>query len=558
MKKQFLVLAALAAVSTQSFAQQPDVKGWHLKDKQTDNLNGISVQKAYEFLKGKTAIPVIVAVIDSGIDTAHEDLKPILWRNKKEIAGNGKDDDKNGYVDDVFGWNFLGKADGTNLKKCTAEQTRVYHAHKAKYEGKTIDTTKLTASQKREYADWKRAEANIVPSTETASEVPMIEQLYKNLRRVDSVIQASWGKKTYTVDELNAFNPTDATAQKAKKAYSQMMTMMQQEGTTSNTSFIPELGDYLQSKKDALIAKDSVPVNYRALYVGDDYNDFKKPYGNNDIMGPGAMHGTHVSGIIAAVRNNGLGMDGVADNVRIMTIRAVPDGDEYDKDIAKAIRYAVDNGAKVINMSFGKSFSPEKQLVDDAVAYAASKDVLIIHAAGNDGKNLDEDYNFPNPNFLNGKKAVNFITVGASSDETVTPGNKVADFSNYGKTQVDVFAPGTKIYSTLPGGNTYGNQQGTSMASPVVAGIAALVRSYYPKLSAVQVKEAILASCAPSAKEEAALQVNLPGSNPAEKVQAPLSTLSVTGGYVNAYEAVKYASTQKVATTAPKTPTKKK
>jgi len=247
------------------------------------------------------------------------------------------------------------------------------------------------------------------------------------------------------------------------------------------------------------------------------------------------FHGRHVSGIIAAVRNNGKGIDGIADNVKIMMIRAVPDGDEHDKDIALAIRYAADNGAKVINMSFGKGFSPEKQWVDDAVKYAQSKGVLLVHAAGNDASDIDTAWNFPTPVFkADGKRASNWITVGASGDPKL--GGLVAGFSNYGKKEVDVFAPGVKIYSTIPGGNSYGNAQGTSMASPVVAGLAALILEYFPNLTAEQVKSVI---------EKSSLKPDMKVKNPATEEEVDLSELSRSGGVINAYEAVKLASTMK-------------
>jgi len=273
------------------------------------------------------------------------------------------------------------------------------------------------------------------------------------------------------------------------------------------------------------------PPNYRGDIVKDNENDINdKFYGNNDIMAGTPFHGTHVAGIIGAVRNNGKGVDGIADNVRIMMIRAVPDGDEHDKDIALAIRYAVDNGAKVINMSFGKSFSPQKQWVDDAVKYAESKGVLLVHAAGNDAKDLDSDYNFPTPKLLNGTRPTNFLTIGASGD----PGNGglVANFSNYGKKEVDVFAPGVNIYSTIPGGNTYGNASGTSMASPVTAGVAAFLLEYFPTLTPQQLKMVI---------EKSSVKPTIKATKPGTEEQVSLSDLSVNGGLVNAYEAAKLA-----------------
>jgi len=248
----------------------------------------------------------------------------------------------------------------------------------------------------------------------------------------------------------------------------------------------------------------------------------------------GALHGTHVSGIIAASRNNGKGMDGVADNVKIMMLRAVPDGDEHDKDIALAIRYAADNGAQVINMSFGKGFSPEKKWVDDAVKYAESKGVLLVHAAGNDAKNIDSNYNYPTPLFLDGKRPTNWITVGASGDPKA--GGITANFSNFGKKEVDVFAPGVRIYSTVPGGNTYQNLQGTSMASPVVAGLAAFLLEYYPNLSPAQVKMVI---------EKSSVKLAEKVKNPETEEMVALTEISKSGGLINAYEAIKLASTIK-------------
>jgi subtilisin family serine protease len=279
-------------------------------------------------------------------------------------------------------------------------------------------------------------------------------------------------------------------------------------------------------------AADKAPKDYRGEIVQDNYNDYNdRFYGNPDVMANTPKHGTHVAGIIGAARNNSKGMDGIADNVRIMSVRAVPDGDEHDKDVALAIHYAVDNGAKIINMSFGKSFSPEKSWVDEAVQYAASKGVLLVHAAGNDGDNLDSAHNYPSPVILaNNKRATNWITVGASGDPKL--GGLVASFSNWGKQEVDVFAPGVRIYSTVPGGNTYAALDGTSMASPVVAGVAALIKSYYPNLTPEQIKYAIENSAAKITE-----QATIPGSDR----RALLSEMSVTGGIVNAYEAIRLA-----------------
>jgi subtilisin family serine protease len=305
----------------------------------------------------------------------------------------------------------------------------------------------------------------------------------------------------------------------------------------TNTAFISDFSEQADHEEKKMEIKEKAPKNYRGDIVQDDENDIRDTtYGNNDINATDPMHGTHVSGIIGAERNNNIGVNGIADNVRIMMIRAVPNGDEHDKDIAVAIRYAVDNGARVVNMSFGKNLSPQKSWVDDAVKYAESKNVLLIHAAGNESANIDTADNFPNPKFKNSRQsAKNWITVGASSDPLAEEGSKsyTAYFSNYGKKEVDVFAPGTRIYSTLPGGNKYGNLDGTSMAAPVVTGVAALIMEYFPTLSAAEVKY-----CIEKTAYMPAAKTKKPGT---EDEMVPLSELGA-GGILNAYGAVKMAA----------------
>lgn len=512
-------------------------KGWHLTDKTKDGFNGISLDQAYEFVKNRPGKTVVVAVIDSGIDTLHEDLKPVLWRNPKEIPGNGIDDDKNGYIDDVYGWNFIGGKDGRNVKQDSYEGARVYHKFKATYGAPDFDPSTLPEAEKATYEMWKKSKEKVEGDAGGGgADLVFLKRALESSQKNDSLLQIAMDTSSYTGKDLEKFAPSTPEGQKAKagmlyilKAFNMM--------ETGNGEFLEGFADFVSGEERKKEAAEKAPEDYRGAIVGDNYNDINdRFYGNNDVMANTPFHGTHVAGIIAAKRKNGLGMDGVADNVRIMAIRAVPDGDEHDKDIALAIRYAVDNGARVINMSFGKSFSPEKNWVDDAVKYAESKGVLLVHAAGNDASNIDSVDNFPNPVFLDKKyRASNWITVGASSDLLAEPGFKslTASFSNYGKSEVDVFAPGTKIYSTIPGGNTYGNAQGTSMASPVVAGVAAFLMSYYPGLTAQQIKQAIESS-APAPD----IMVKIPGSD--EEVN--LSEISKTGGLVNAFEAAKVAA----------------
>ncbi len=538
MKKFSKIFAAALLISTASFAQkETPPNNWHQLDKTESGFYGISLEKAYSFIKAKKlkSKTVVVAVIDSGIDTLHEDLKPVLWTNPREIPGNGIDDDKNGYIDDVHGWNFIGGKDGRNVKEDSYEASRVYHSLKTKWAGKDVDENTLSKADKDEYVIFKKAEAKVVGDDGGGVDILILKRLKTNLAKSDSVLKVALAKDVYTGTELDSYI---TKSDEEKKAKGTMLGLMKGNDALEQTNkeFLDGLNDYIDGQQRKEDAKNNVPKEYRKEIVGDDETNINdRNYGNNDIMASTPFHGTHCSGIIAAARNNGKGVDGIADNVRIMMLRAVPDGDEHDKDIANAIRYAVDNGAQVISMSFGKDFSPQKQWVDDAFRYAESKGVLLVHAAGNDSKNVDTADNFPNPVYINGKgRATNIITVGASGDPK--NGGITAGFSNYGKSEVDVFAPGVQIYSTIPGGNTYGKASGTSMACPVTAGIASLILEYYPTLSAKQLKYVI-----EKTTQQPDEKVKLPGTD--EKVN--LSDISKTGGLVNAYEAIKLASTLK-------------
>ncbi|MEO8174864.1 MAG: S8 family peptidase [Sediminibacterium sp.] len=542
-----LAIVAMPLFFYQGIAQSEAPKGWHLLDYSKDSFYGISINKAYTFLKekNKTNKPVIVAVLDSGVDTTHEDLKNILWRNPKEIPGNGIDDDGNGYIDDVYGWNFLGGKDGRDVSKASDERSRIYHRLKIKFGGPSLDTNAMNANEKDQYQSWKKAEMELNFSVDEQMELVFIEVATKALKRHDKVLRKEMDCEEYNCEKLEKFEPASKIARDAKLGYLTGVKLIGVDPDESNTNTLSDLEEYIQGKKSVFESKETPPIDYRAEIIKDNYYDLSdRFYGNSDVMGPlnTAKHGTHVSGLIGAQRNNGIGVDGVADNVRIMMLRVVPDGDEYDKDIALAIRYAVDNGAKVINMSFGKYFSPEKRWVDSAVKYAEQHDVLIVHASGNENNNLDEKEGFPNPWLKQwNTNATNFITVGASSDPKIA-GSITADFSNYGKEKVDVFAPGVRIYSTMPGGHNYGNLQGTSMAAPIVTGLAALIRSYYPNLTAVQVKKIIEES---TFKPDNTVQSIRPGS---KGEQVPFNVLSRSGGIINAYQAVMDADTVKVAT----------
>ncbi|CAH8286641.1 subtilase family protein [Mariniflexile fucanivorans] len=440
---------------------------WGHLDLVKDTIPGMSVDKAYaEIIKNKKGNTVIVAVIDSGIDIDHEDLDDVIWTNKGEIPNNGKDDDNNGYIDDVHGWNFLGDGYDEQL-----EYVRIL----ASGDTKNPDYAKAEALYNEEYEKWLGRKTQY-------------DQIYQQIKSTDDVLTKHFGKKDYTKEEVKAIKTEDQALLQA----TQVANYMFSNGMDSMADALKEISDGLESINDRL--NFNLNKNFNGRVNGDDPNNMNnKFYGNGNVkpVKKSESHGTHVAGIIAAERNNGKGANGVANNVKIMSVRTVPNGDEYDKDVALAIRYAVDNGAKVINGSFGKSFSPHSDWVRDAIKYASDKDVVFVHAAGNDSENVDVANNFPDDN-VNGVEVSNsYIRVGAL--EPKYGSNIIASFSNYGKQNVDVFAPGAKVYSTTPE-NEYDTKGGTSMAAPAVAGVAALIRSYYPKLSAAQVKQIIMDS----------------------------------------------------------------
>jgi len=488
--------AAIVATPIQNIDTNPlktapldetQLKHWPAMDLVKDTVPGMSVDKAYsEIIKKRKGETVIVGVIDSGVDIGHEDLKNVLWTNPGEIAGNGIDDDKNGYVDDIHGWNFLGDIVGENM-----EYVRIIRKLKPKYEGKSESS--ISAADRKEYALYQKALAEYEKeSTDVIANKARYEQIIAQLKPTHEAMAKKLGKADYTKEDLAAIKNPSPQEQQQIAMLNQMLNF-----ADSVPEVLKELDGGIKHFNGRLDNNFNMTQDFRGV-LGDNPEDITDNiYGDNNVAGPdptreNVKHGTHVAGIIAAERNNGIGMDGVANNVQIMAVRAVPDGDEYDKDIALAIRYAVDNGAKVLNTSFGKYYSPHADWVYDAIKYAASKDVLIVNAAGNDGLDLDTVNVYPNDQFDNGSEmADSFLTVGALNFDY--GGELVANFSNYGKTNVDVFAPGVKIWATTPL-NTYEFLQGTSMAAPEVAGVAAMIRSYYPKLSAKQVKQILMDS----------------------------------------------------------------
>jgi len=581
MKLRYILLFAFSFIlSNSAFSQSKDVKlpsNWYNLDLVADGYFGISTEKAYKELLSnkKPKQNVIVAVIDGGVDINHEDLKDVLWTNKKEIPGNGIDDDGNGYIDDIHGWNFIGSKKG-NLAYDNLELVRILRVYGPKYVS-TIRSTVLDSAQKEEYALYLKANAEFGKKYNDAHYTFGIVSIINKV--LDSVAAIN-NKKIPSLEDIDKYVADNEDEEQVKKII---------RGGSKDSGGIDK---FYKEMKDAykqydVMLKYNLNVKYdqRQELVGDDYTNAKERlYGNNDVAGPNAEHGSHVSGIIGANRSNSIGINGIANSVSIMAIRVVPEGDERDKDVANGIRYAVDNGAKVINMSFGKGYKWNKDVVDEAVKYAEQKGVLLVHAAGNDNEDVDVKENYPNkyfdgpeaaaykksskkdalsalpfkieqnqaqnqgmrrgPNSVVIKKAVidtakfklphasNWIEVGASA--YANDANLKASFSNYGKYNVDVFAPGFMINSTVPG-SKYEEFDGTSMAAPVVSGLSALILSYYPDLKPNQVREIIMKSVSK------VLQKVKYKNERGETVRVPFSDLCVSGGIVNAYEALKLA-----------------
>lgn len=481
---------------------------WGHLDLVKDTIPGMSVDKAYnELLQGKKGKTVIVAVIDSGIDIEHEDLDGVVWTNTKERPNNGKDDDKNGFVDDIHGWNFLGDA----------------------YD-EQMEYVRLLASGNSQHPRYVEANAEYQKEFEEKKAIKtQYEQLLQQINTSDEAVSRHLGKKVYSQKEVIAIKTDDQTLLQHKNV------IIQTYGFDLGT--ITETKTYFNDGIKSFAERLNVHLNkdLKGRKTGDNPDIFsdKPGYGNGNVkpQSEDESHGTHVAGIIAAERNNGKGANGVANTVKIMALRTVPNGDEYDKDVALAIRYAADNGAKIINMSFGKYYSPHSDWVKEAIIYAETKDVLLISGAGNESLNLDNKSSYPQDNENGAEFANNFISIGATEEKYGS--GMVAYYSNYGKSNVDVFAPGSNIYSTYPN-NTYKAEGGTSMAAPAVAGIAALIRSYYPKLKAAQVKEIILNSGLP-------IKAKVVVAGKPENVRS-FSEICKSGKIVNAYNALVMAS----------------
>ena len=536
-----LLFITIAAFSQSNNSAKPPNNWWLLDS--ADGYYGMSVEKAYNTLlkNKKPKQQIIVAVIDDGVNYNHPGLKGLVWTNKKEIAGNGIDDDHNGYVDDVHGWNFIGNPVGESM-----DVIREYVRLKNIFELiKDTNQAKLNP----EYTYWKTVQEEKKAWFKNQEDI--LYDRFGSFRDCYKYEQLYWSKKLNTdsvyIWQIKNRQP-DADADSITViAHKTLLDYLPYLPSDTLNTILHASNDF---EKDPRTIKDEAhekaslqnaqiiidhndPGWFRKNTVHDDpYKNDNRFYGNNDpVPHSSAHHGTFCAGIIAANSNTNKYGNGIAKDVLIMPVRQYPDsgfgGDEWDKDIANCIRYAVDNGAKVVNMSFSKWHSPQKKWVDDAIKYARKKGVLLIRIAGNESSDIDKKLKYPSAYDDNNKRFDNFIIAGASTYDSAL----VAYFSNYGKENVDVFAPGVAIYS-LAAGDSCTYSQGTSYSGPMVSGIAALIWSYYPTLTYKQVKYCI---------EKSATPINTLVTKPGTNEKVPFSSLSRTGGIVNAYKAILFA-----------------
>jgi len=508
----------LLIVPILSFSQKKEI-GWQHLDPIDDSTLGISTLKGHQYLSDKKANTVIVAIIDNGVELTHEDLEGVFWVNKDEIKNNGIDDDGNGYIDDINGWNFLGNSNGENLKMETTELTRSYAFLRDQFKDKEIReiNSKDLAAYKTYQIVKRDYELSVKNKTEELAYYKDVISYYK---QTDYIIKKHLKTATYTEQDVRSIKKGKDEVIQSRDFLIQLY-----DGKVTKEYFEKQVKNIEKELKTRL----NPDFNNRAKIVGDNPNNILDSiYGNNMLNVKGPYHGTGVASIVGALHNE-FGVDGVAQQVKLMIIRIVPNGDERDKDIALAIKYAVRNGADIINCSFAKKYSTHYEFVQDAILLAEERGVLIVHGAGNSGTNNDKISYYPTGIKQDGIVANNWITVGASlsSDDE----NLAAFFSNYGKTSVDIFAPGYEIKNCILN-NKYDKGSGTSIAAPVVAGLAAVLKSYYPYLTAKDLKEIIIKSAyIPKTK-----RVLIPGENKVEKVN--FSDLSISGGIANLYKAI--------------------
>lgn len=509
---------------------------WHLRSLGPDSIWGAGIEKAYQMLDGKKAKKKVrVAVISRGFDMEHEDLVDVLWTNKKEKPGNGSDDDKNGYIDDVHGWNFLGTKDGRDVIYTSEAISREFDKIRARFEELDAKGRSRTLAEKDEYMQYLNLARESKIEGMYMSTI-LAKNIAKGMEEINQKLHEAYPNDSdFTYEQFLKIVPAPETLDSLNDiAYNVNMLIWGFSQKQMWSDRYKTRYDNAQSYEKQYQDLKARQKDERGM-IGDNMNDINDAqYGNANLLTGNPSVGTGLAGVIAAKRGNDIGIDGIADNAELMLIRAVPEGDGYDKDIAVAIRYAIKNGADIILIATHKKVAEDKDIVRLALEEAEQEDILIVHAVGESPRDIDNNPTYPSGLKEDGSYYNNFINVAASNVNGLP-----LSLSNYGKKNVDLFAPGVDVYSCDAGDN-YFKLTGTNASAAVVTGVAALIKSRFPKLTASQIKEIIVSTATNAPTEGVFYPFVSEASNETPKT-AQYSDLCRSGGIIDAAAAVQKA-----------------
>lgn len=558
MKKYFLLLlvcigmanvnAQLIKQDNQARKKQSDLD-WYNCSFGEDGVYGAEVNKAYEFLKGKKVKKrPVVALIGTGLDVEHEDLKQAIWVNPGEQA-DGKDRDKNGFIDDINGWNFLGGKNGQVMERLIQEGDREFLRLKDKYADyitsngeffKIIDGKRVKVSAPENLSEYSYYKNVVMPESQLARIYGGWNMAYviaEYGQKFKEDLRAKFPGQRITLQEFQTCYDPNAPQDTLSDVTFTLIATAFQLYKTDDLDFVyktfVETG-VARGKESYEEALKAYGYDGRKDIVGDDYlniNDNK--YGNNVLLTSDAGLGTMQGGIIGGKRGNGLGNDGIMDEAEIMALRVTASGGEpYIKDMVLAIRYAADHGVDIIVLPQQNTLYPDgqKEWMIEALRYAESKGILVIVPAWELSQDLAKQTFYPNRRMTGDKELTNLMVISSSDKE----GNPSLN-ANYGAKELDLFAPGINIYSAYTG-DTYQIGSGVGLASASVAGVAALIKAYYPHLTGSQIRDILLESVTSRKGVEVEKGIEVDGKQTQDLFL--FDDLCLSGGILNAYQAI--------------------
>ena len=557
MKKYFLLLMASACISVadaQLIKQNEEQKkqadlDWYNCSFDKDGVYGAEVNKAYDFLKGKKIKKrPVVALIGSGMDIEHEDLKQAIWVNPKEKA-DGKDNDKNGLVDDINGWNFLGGKDGQVMEATMREGDREFLRLKDKYAdyifdgknyNKVIDGKLTKVADPENIEEYNYYRNQVLPESPMAGtysgwQLTYVLKAYAD--KFDQMMKERFpGKELTEADFSICYDPKaprDSLSEVSFMMCAMGFGVYKTDKWETVYAGIKSGAQIEQAKAEYERKVGQFGADGRKDIIGDNYLDINdNKYGNNVLLTADAAIGTMEAGISVAKRENGLGGNGIMDQAEIMTLRVAANGEPYLKDIALAIRYAVDHQADIIMLPVQNTLYPEdqKKWISEALEYAESKGVFCVTPAWEGAQDLAVETYYPN-RWMTGKKELTNLMVVCSSDKNGNPSMN----SNYGAKEVDLYAPGMEIYSTYTG-DTYQSGTGLGLAAATTVGVAALIKAYYPHLTGTQIRNILLETV--TSRKDAEVEKGIVVDGKPTQDLFLFGDLCLSGGIINAYQAV--------------------